>query len=104
MLDRALELGDDFVSSSVRAFEAGIIDVPFAPAACNRGKMMPVRDNRGAVRVLDAGNVPLDAELLKVHRDFVQERATFEHREPSFQMVVDDIYAIGKGKLTGRPR
>ena len=104
VLDRALELGEDFVSASVRAFEAGIIDVPFAPAACNRGKLMPVRDNRGAVRVLDAGNVPLDEELLKIHRDFVQERAAFEHREPSFQMVVDDIYAIGKGKLTGRPR
>ena len=104
VLDRALELGDDFVSAAVRAFEAGIIDVPFAPAACNKGKMMPVRDNRGAVRVLDAGNVPLDPEVLKIHRDFVQERADYEHRVPSFQMVVDDIYAIGKGKLTGRPR
>ena len=104
VLDRTLELGDDFVSASVRAVEAGIIDVPFAPAACNKGKMMPVRDNRGAVRVLDAGGVPLDAEVLKIHRDFVQERADYEHRTPSFQMVVDDIYAIGKGKLTGRPR
>ncbi|GAB6156681.1 hypothetical protein JCM17380_54350 [Desulfosporosinus burensis] len=25
-------------------------------------------------------------------------------RVPSFQMVVDDIYAIGKGRLIGRPR
>ena len=104
VLDRALELGDDFVSASVRAFEAGIIDVPFAPAACNKGKMMPVRDNHGAVRVLDAGSVPLSEDVLKVHRDLVQERADYEHRVPSFQMVVDDIYAIGKGKLTGRPR
>ena len=104
VLDRALELGDDFVSASVRAFEAGIIDVPFAPAACNKGKMMPVRDNHGAVRVLDAGSVPLSEDVLKIHRDFVQERADYEHRVPSFQMVVDDIYAIGKGKLTGRPR
>ena len=104
VLDRTLELGDDFVSASVRAFEAGIIDVPFAPAACNKGKMMPVRDNRGAVRVLDAGSVPLSEDVLKIHRDYVQERADYEHRVPSFQMVVDDIYAIGKGKLTGRPR
>ena len=104
VLDRALELGDDFVTASVRAFEAGIIDVPFAPAACNKGKMMPVRDNHGAVRVLDAGSVPLSEDVLKIHRDFVQERADYEHRAPSFQMVVDDIYAIGKGKLTGRPR
>ena len=104
VLDKALELGDDFASSSVRAFEAGVIDVPFAPAACNRGKLMPVRDNRGAVRVLDPGSVPLSEEVLKVHRDLIQERADCEHRSPSFQMVVDDIYAIGKGKLTGRPR
>ena len=66
--------------------------------------MMPVRDNHGAVRILDAGSVPLSEDVLKIHRDFVQERASYEHREPSFQMVVDDIYAIGKGKLTGRPR
>ena len=105
VLDAALEAGKgDFAAAAVRAFEAGIIDVPFAPANCNRGKLMPVRDNTGAIRVLDPGEVPLSHEILATHRAAVRERAEAEHRQPTFQMVVDDIYAIGKGKLTGRPR
>ena len=78
--------------------------MPFAPAACNRGKLMPVRDNHGAVRILDPGQVPLTRDILATHQAAIQTRADYEHRTPSFQMVVDDIYAIGKGKLTGRPR
>ena len=32
------------------------------------------------------------------------ERAKAERREASFQMVIDDVYAISKGRLVGRPR
>lgn len=105
VLDTALEMGEEnFALTAVRAFEAGIIDVPFAPASCNRGKLMPVRDNFGAIRVLDPGNVPLTRDIMSNHRRAIMARADYEHRTPGFQMVVDDIYAIGKGKLTGRPR
>ncbi len=105
VLDTALEMGEeDFAKTAIRAFEAGVIDVPFAPAACNRGKLMPVRDNFGAVRVLDPGNVPLTRDIMSSHRRAIMARAEHEHRTPGFQMVVDDIYAIGKGKLTGHPR
>ncbi|NLB21188.1 MAG: hypothetical protein GX829_10330, partial [Clostridium sp.] len=31
------------------------------------------------------------------------ERAAFEKRDVTFQMTVDDIYAVGKGNLIGRP-
>ena len=30
--------------------------------------------------------------------------ADSEEREPCFQMVIDDIYAISKGRLVGRPQ
>ncbi|NLC25931.1 MAG: hypothetical protein GX777_04820, partial [Fastidiosipila sp.] len=32
------------------------------------------------------------------------ERARYENREASFQMVIDDVYAISKGRLVGRPK
>ncbi|MEN6312374.1 MAG: hypothetical protein ABFD80_12650, partial [Acidobacteriota bacterium] len=38
------------------------------------------------------------------HREKLNERAKAEGREISFQMVTDDIYAVSKGKLIGRPR
>ena len=105
MLAKVFELGGgDVALGAVRAFEAGVLDVPFAPAACNAGKLLPVRDNEGAVRVFDAGRVPLPDEVLAYHRDKIAVRAKAENRAPAFQMVVDDIYAISKSRLIGRPR
>ncbi len=104
ILERTLELGEgDVALGTVRAFEAGVIDVPFAPSRYNAGKIMPARDNNGAVRLLDAGNLPLNEKLLRFHRGKIHQRAEAENRGVSFQMVIDDIYAISKGRLVGRP-
>ena len=105
VVDRVLELGDGWLAKgAVRAFEAGVIDVPFAPAIANPGRLMPVRDNHGAIRLLDRGLVPIIDDIYEYHRELIQARAKEEGREPGFQMVVDDIYAISKGKLVGRPK
>ncbi len=104
ILERTLELGEgDLALGTVRAFEAGVIDVPFAPSRFNAGKIMPARDNNGAVRLLDTGRLPFSDRLLSFHREKIQERAKAENRGVSFQMVIDDIYAISKGRLVGRP-
>ena len=104
ILDAIYELGNgDFAVGSVRGFEAGLIDIPFAPSRINAGKLMPARDNLGAIRLLDCGNLPFTADLKKFHAERMEERAKAEKRTVSFQMVVDDIYAIGKGALVGRP-
>jgi methylaspartate mutase epsilon subunit len=105
ILERTLELGEgDVLQGAVRAFAAGVIDVPFAPSRFNAGRTMPARDNTGAVRFLEFGALPFDDELKILHRNSVSERGAKEGRSPSFQMVIDDIYAIGKGMLVGRPR
>ena len=104
ILERTLELGEgDLALGTVRAFEAGVIDVPFAPSRFNAGKIMPARDNNGAVRLLDTGNLPLNGRLKAFHHDMIRKRAEAENRGVSFQMVIDDIYAISKGRLVGRP-
>jgi len=103
ILEKTFELGGgDFALGTVRAFEAGVLDVPFAPSRYNAGKVMPARDNYGAVRFLDPGNIPLSTELKNFHRDKLHERGMFEKRPVSYQMVIDDIYSIGKGTLVGR--
>ncbi|CNB84104.1 methylaspartate mutase subunit E [Yersinia alsatica] len=104
VMNKVLELGQgDIAIGTVRAFEAGVLDVPFAPATCNSGKMMPIRDNHGAIRVFDPGSVPLPKDVLALHHDFVAERAKEEGRTPSFQMIIDDINAVSHSKLIGRP-
>lgn len=105
ILDRVEELGKgDFAVGTIAAFEAGVLDIPFAPSKYNAGKVLPARDNSGAVRLLDAGNIPFTDELKAFHRRKLEERAAFEKRTVSFQMVIDDVYAIGKGFLVGRPK
>lgn len=105
ILDRVEELGKgDYALGCIAAFESGVLDIPFAPSRYNAGKVMPARDNDGAIRILDAGNLPFSKELLDFHRGKLEERGRGENRPVNFQMVIDDVYAIGKGFLVGRPR
>jgi len=105
ILNRVLELGDgDLAQGTVRAFEAGVLDIPFAPSKYNAGNLLPARDNNGAIRYLNHGNLPFSEEVIKFNKERLEERGRDEEREPSFQMVIDDIYAIGKGMLVGKPR
>jgi len=105
IVDKCFELGEgDIAQGAVRAFQAGVIDIPFAPSKHNAGKMLPARDNEGAVRIFAPGAIPLSKDLMDFHAEKIAERAKYERRNPSFQMVIDDVYAIGKGNLVGRPR
>ena len=105
IVDKCFELGKGDIAVGVcRGVEAGVLDVPFAPCRANAGLMLPCRDNEGAVRILNAGHLPFSKELLDFHAAKIEERAKFEKRKASFQMVIDDVYSIGKGRLVGRPR
>ncbi len=105
ILDRVAQLGEgDLAVGTVRAFASGVLDVPFAPSRFNAGKVLPARDDRGAVRLLEPGALPFTKELLDFHRSCMEGRARHEKREVGFQMVIDDIYAVSKGRLVGRPR
>ena len=105
ILDKVLELGNgDYAVGTVRAFEAGVLDVPFAPSKYALNKMLPARDNNGAVRFFTAGNLPFTQDIIDFNKGKIAERAKAEGRQVSFQMVIDDIYAISKGHLVGRPR
>lgn len=104
MLDETYRLGNgDWALGVVKAFEAGVIDVPFGPSKYNAGKMLPARDNKGFIRYLETGNIPLSKELKDFNKSRLQERGEYEHRDVGFQMVVDDIFAVSRGRLVGRP-
>ncbi|MBR3865735.1 MAG: methylaspartate mutase subunit E, partial [Clostridia bacterium] len=105
IVDKCFELGNGDIAVGVcRGVESGALDVPFAPCRYNKGLMLPCRDNDGAVRILNTGNLPFSQEIRDFHREKIEERAKAENREASFQMVIDDVYAIGKGRLVGRPK
>ena len=105
IVNKVLEAGEgDTANGCTRAFESGMLDIPFAPSIYNIKKMMPVRDNDGAVRILDWGKVPVQPDVAAFHKKRIEARAQVEGRKPSFHMLTDDIYAVSKGRLVGRPR
>ncbi len=104
IMDKVYDLGNgDLAIGTIEAVKQGVIDIPFAPAKVNAGKMLPARDNIGRIRYLECGNIPFTDEIKAFNRAELQKRADYEEREVSFQMTVDDIFAVGKGQLIGRP-
>lgn len=100
IINRVYELGEgDLAIGVINAFEAGVLDVPFAPSVINKGLAMPVRDAKGALRFLKAGNLPFDKEILDFHRDKIAEREKLAGRKVDYNMVVEDVYAISRGRL-----
>jgi len=100
ILDRVLDLGDgDPALATVRAFEGGIIDIPFAASRMCRGEVMVARDSEGAVRYLDPGRVPVPAEVLKYHKACLDRRVAARRKAIDYQAIVDDIFSISRGYL-----
>ncbi len=103
LMETILELGDEDVAQGiVEAFGTGAIDVPFAPSESAKSAVLPARDDDGRVRILEFGDLALDPDLKDVHTNRLDRRARAENREPSFQMVADDVDAISEGRLIGR--
>mgnify|MGYP001766410265 FL=1 len=104
LIETVLKVGEgDLAVGTVRAFEQGLMDIPFAPSKYNAGKVFPARDNEGRIRILEFGNLAMSEEIKEFHHKKIKQRADSEGREISFQLTVDDIYSVSKGKLIGRP-
>ncbi|MFA5741297.1 MAG: methylaspartate mutase subunit E [Candidatus Izemoplasmatales bacterium] len=104
LMDCILKVGEgDLAQGVVKAFEQGLIDVPFAPSKYNAGKILPARDNEGNIRILEFGNLCFTDTIKKFHFDKIAQRAAFEQRPVSFQLTIDDVYAVSNDHLIGRP-
>jgi methylaspartate mutase epsilon subunit len=104
LMDAVLAHGDgDVAKGAVGAFDAGALDVPFAPSDAAAGDVLPARDDDGRVRILEFGDLALAADVREVHENRLDGRAETEGRPRDFRMVADDVDAISAGKLIGRP-
>ena len=78
--------------------------MPFAPSMYNAGKVLPARDNDGSIRILEFGNIGFSEDIKAYHRAKIKERAKSQNREVSFQLTVDDVYAVSTGRLIGNSK
>ncbi|MBI2910358.1 MAG: methylaspartate mutase subunit E [Chloroflexi bacterium] len=103
LVDAALELGKgDAVQASVKAFERGMLTVPFTinrRYANPEYQVMTVRDAEGAVRFHDFGNLPLDSAAKAYHREKVAERERLDNRKTDYDSVIQSLVSIAEGTL-----
>lgn len=93
IVDRVLEMGDgDVAQGTVRAFEAGSLDVPWSPNRQVKSRVMPARDADGYLRILDPAGLPLPRAVMQVHEDGLRRRALREGRAFDHDLAVQSVY------------
>lgn len=99
IIDHALTACDgDVARATVIAVEQGWLDVPFSPSRWNAGRVLPVRDLSGAVRMASTGGLPFSADLRSTHEQFVQDRLAHDRRNIE-ELIEDDIAFIARGEF-----
>lgn len=97
ILDKTLDMGEgDPVLGALRALQAGVLDIPWAPNRHVAGKVIPVRDSRGAVRYLDHANLPLTPEILEYNREKIRERESRHGRKIDYEAAIHDVTEVSK--------
>lgn len=107
IVEGVIACGNGSLSVGVaKAFEAGVLDIPFAPSVYCRGEVTTARDSEGAVRFLDPGQLPLDSELRAFHRDRMSDRCHADGwvmGEDDHLIVEQDVLQIARGQYERWP-
>ena len=97
VMDKILEMGDgDVAIGTVRAAEAGVLDIPWSPNRSVRSRIMPARDVEGALRILSAGDMPIPREVMAVHEERLRKRAEKEGVSFGDDLAVSSVYELSE--------
>jgi len=97
VMDKILEMGDgDVALGTVRACEAGVMDIPWSPNRQIKSRVMPARDADGYLRMFDCGDMPIPADVMEVHAESLKERAAKEGVPFDHDLAVSSVFEISE--------
>jgi methylaspartate mutase epsilon subunit len=97
IVDRTLEMGDgDVAVGTVRAFEAGVLDVPWSPSRYCKSRIVPARDADGCLRIVDPGLMPFPREVMEIHEEKLRRRAAKEGVAFGHELAVASVYEMAE--------
>lgn len=92
VMDKLFELGDgDLAVGMVKGVDAGVLDTMFTPWRWVKGKVLLIRDARGALRYLEHGNIPLPKEVIEYNREKIAERERKENITADLNTLIQDV-------------
>lgn len=97
IVDKVLEMGDgDVAIGTVRAFEAGVLDIPWSPNRFVKGRILPARDADGCLRILEPGLMPFPGDVMAVHEERLRKRAERENIPYGPELAVSSVYEMSE--------
>ncbi|MBI4203696.1 MAG: methylaspartate mutase subunit E [Betaproteobacteria bacterium] len=97
IVDKTLEMGDgDVALGTVRAFEAGVLDVPWSPSRYCKSRVIPARDAEGCLRIVDPGLMPFPKEVMEIHEEKLRRRAEKEGVPFGHELAVSSVYEMAE--------
>ncbi|MGQ0526357.1 MAG: methylaspartate mutase subunit E [Betaproteobacteria bacterium] len=97
IVDKTLEMGEgDVAVGTVRAFEAGVLDVPWSPSRYCRSRILPARDADGCLRIVDPGLMPFPKDVLEVHEEKLRRRAARDGVPFGPDLAVSSVYEMAE--------
>ena len=101
IVNKVLEMGDgDVAIGTVRAFESGVLDVPWSPNKWVKSQVMPARDVDGCLRILDPGKMPFPKEVMEFHQEKLRQRAVKENQPLDLNLAVTSVYEMSESMQT----
>ena len=97
ILAAVYDLGtEDLLSSVVRAFEIGVLDIPFSPSRSAYGEILPARGPDRSIRYFNHGRLPFSTETLAYNH-----RRLMAHETDDYRRIIKDINLLANGSLPG---
>ena len=97
VVDKVLEMGDgDVAVGTVRAFEAGVLDIPWSPNRGVKSRVLPARDVDGCLRIVDPGLMPFPKDILEFHEERLRRRAERDAIPFGPELAVASVYEISE--------
>ena len=88
---------------AIKAFQNGLLDVPFSPSLYNRNEIITARDCDGAVRFVNPELLPFDDQIIEYHKEKIHRRMVMERRTKSSELIEQDLTRIWKGDYVRWP-
>ncbi len=88
---------------AIRAFQEGILDIPFSPSRYNRNRLITARDCDGAIRFVNPELLPFDVETTDFHLERMHRRMVGERLNKTSEIIDRDLTRIWKGEYVRWP-
>jgi methylaspartate mutase epsilon subunit len=97
VVDKVLEMGDgDVALGTVRACEAGVLDVPWSPNRFVKSRVLPARDADGYLRIFDAAALPIPKDVREFHEQRLRQRAERERCRYDRELAISSVTEISE--------